>query len=439
MFLALTIIFFYCLYKLLRLFQKTEGLFSTFGIFAVIYVFYNILIPLECYVTNDYSLYGNGQDITLTYPILCLIMVFSILGILGFGFGYYFSRFNPYVSDKIAKATPKIKMPLGTPLIGILSILVILVVYRSELQSSQSYEGNYTTTYENPLYALLIKYFLFYLGISCAFYLHMQKRLNVRSVIFLVIGVFFGLYTSSKAQVLIVVTGLLAFLILNPPKKMVRFVVVTTSLFFLMAAINVGFGYYRYAKGTKITADDLSDNSISVLRGGVFKSTDARGPMFVIGTILKKDDEKFKFGMSYLQLFTIVVPKAIWPDRPYDLAEEFARENMSGWTSGQGLGYSYLVEGYVNFGVLGVFIHFAILGLIWGWVWSRTKKVVIKYASVEYWYSFYFTIGTYVLFLVDRNTFAGNIKTLLMYVVPFVILLRVFKAKKIKNASALGS
>ena len=439
MFLLLTAIFFFCFYFLLKFFRKKEGLFSTFGIFSIIYIFYNVLIPLECYITNDYSLYGNDQTINFTYTSLCMVMGFNTLGMLGFAAGYHITHFNPYVSNKLRRILPKRKMSIGTPILGVLSILLILILYRSELQSSNSYEGNYTATYENPVYALLVKYFLFYLAVSSAFYMHVKKKLNITSIIFLVVGIAFGLYTSSKAQILILAIALLSLLVIKPPRNIVRFIVGTGGLFLLMAVINVGFGYYRFDKKAKFSADDLSNNSISVLKGGVFKSTDARGPMFVLGTILNKNDDELEYGSGYIQLFTIIVPKVLWEDRPYDQAEEFARKNMANWSPGQGLGYSFLVEGYVNFGIIGVFIHFLLFGLIWGGIWAGTKKFMLKYSSVEYWYAFYFTVGTYILFLVHRNTFAGSVKTIFLYLIPFLIMSRIFKARKIKNASTVGA
>jgi len=366
-------------------------------------------------------------------------MFFNILGILGFGFGYYNSKFNPYANCK-RRGSIKAKLPLGGTVLGILSVFLVLIFFRVELLSSNSYEGNYTTIYESPVYALLIRYFLFFLGISSAFYFYKYNKINSRSLILIVFGVAFGFYTSSKSQVLIVALAFLSYIIIRPPKKIGRFIVSIIGLFFLLAVINVSFGYYRYAKNTKLDLASLSQNSIDILKNnGVFKSTDARGPMIVLNKELKDKNSDLKFGESYVQIFMLIIPKSFWPNRPYDLAEDFARKNMDNWSSGQGVGYSFLVEGYVNFGVLGVFIHFVLFGLLWGYAWLGIKKLIIKITTTEYWLSFYFIIGTYILFLVHRNTFSGSIKTLLFYTLPFLVLIYFFKKKKKRNENSLGT
>lgn len=438
MFLILTVIFFSCCFFLLKYFKKKEGLLSSFSIFAVTYIFYNVLIPLECYITNDYTMYGATTSITLTSDELSLIMLFNILSVLGFGYGYKLSRFNPYIKYSFT-ATKNKFMPKGVIVLGWASIIIILFFFRSELVNSNSYEGNYTTTYENPIYALLIKLFLLCLGTAVAFNIYKSRKFNTNSIIIFSIGMLLAFYSSSKSQLLAIITGLLSYFVINPLKSTTKFVAVILGMFFFMAILNVAFGYYRYAKGLSHGVKDISNNTVGILKSGFFKSTDARGPMYVLGAELKKKNIDFKFGSSYFQIFSLVIPKAIWHDRPYDLAEEFARTNMNNWSPGQGLGYSFVVEGYVNFGVIGVLVNFILFGIIWGFMWKVLKKMLIRFSSVEYWYSFYFTAGTYIMFLSHRNTFAGNVKTLLLYTIPFILLTKLFKTKTSKNESALGS
>lgn len=438
MFLIITILFFTCFYKLLTFFKKTEGLLSTFSIFSITFIFYNVLIPLECYLLNDYTMYGTNRTIVFTEGDLVLIMVFNLLGIIGFSLGYKWSRFNPY--SKIAfNNEGQIAFPIGITILGFIGIICILLFFKSELAISNSYEGNYTTTYENPIYALLIKFFLVFIGSLIAFSIYKKNKITITSIILLIIGLGFGLYSSSKSQLLLIVTGGLSYFVINPPKSTRKFILVIASIFFFMAVINVAFGYYRFAKGTSYTVDDLSNNSINILRDGFFKSTDARGPMYVLGTELNKTDEEYQYGASYVQIFSLLIPKAIWPERPYDLAEEFARNNMSNWSSGQGLGYSFILEGYVNFGIIGVLLHYILWGYIWGRFWGWFKNIIITLASTEYWYSFYFTLGTYIVFLSHRTTLAGSLKTMMLYILPFLVFLWIFKQKKKYNESAVGT
>ena len=75
------------------------------------------------------------------------------------------------------------------------------------------------------------------------------------------------------------------------------------------------------------------------------------------------------YGSTYLYALVAWVPRVIWKDRPDDLAQEFALDNIPNWQPGMGLGYSLLAEAYLNFGYVGVFLqYFGIafgLGLVW--------------------------------------------------------------------------
>ena len=59
------------------------------------------------------------------------------------------------------------------------------------------------------------------------------------------------------------------------------------------------------------------------------------------------------YGSTYLYALVASALRVIWKDRPDDLAQEFALDNIPNRQPGMGLGYSLLAEAYLNFGYVG--------------------------------------------------------------------------------------
>jgi hypothetical protein len=148
-----------------------------------------------------------------------------------------------------------------------------------------------------------------------------------------------------------------------------------------------------------------------------FTSIDPSGPMSTAVAIMKEDKPKL-WGESFVKDLSLFVPRAIWPDRPIDISEQFAREKIPNWEPGVGLGFSPLGEAYMNFGFGFSFIEFLAFGLLWGWMWRGFKNLLTYYNAPMHFDVIYRIMGSYIILLFFRGLFMGSIKKLIMCMIP---------------------
>jgi len=98
----------------------------------------------------------------------------------------------------------------------------------------------------------------------------------------------------------------------------------------------------------------------------------------------------YQWGKTYIQTFEMLVPRAIYPDRPLSQSEWFAQEVAPDVAAqGGGFSFSHIAEGYVNFGYIGVFmvcfgIGFFINCMVqYRRLHPRSKSVVFLYGIVS--------------------------------------------------------
>jgi hypothetical protein len=135
------------------------------------------------------------------------------------------------------------------------------------------------------------------------------------------------------------------------------------------------------------------------------------------------NQETITYGRGLVDTFSIFVPRVIWPDRPMDPSEAFAKDVIPNWEPGMGLGYSPLIEAYTNFGLWFSFLEFLAFGLVWGWMWRGFMRLFTFYNAPMHLDIIYRIAGYYVLLMFFRGLIAGSLKQALMYLIPFSIAL----------------
>jgi len=86
-------------------------------------------------------------------------------------------------------------------------------------------------------------------------------------------------------------------------------------------------------------------------------------------------DYDYRWGLTYLGAFGILIPRNIWPERPefkVDAGTEAQQGKATSWRSSQVYGLSG--EALLNFGPLGVVPMFAIFGGVLGWYRRKLKS-----------------------------------------------------------------
>jgi hypothetical protein len=80
-----------------------------------------------------------------------------------------------------------------------------------------------------------------------------------------------------------------------------------------------------------------------------------------------------KFGYSLYALACSVVPRVLWPDRPLDIY--FYYSAQVGAIQNQGYSLHHATGWYLNFGIPGVFLGGAVLGLVWAFCLNAHQRV----------------------------------------------------------------
>jgi oligosaccharide repeat unit polymerase len=75
--------------------------------------------------------------------------------------------------------------------------------------------------------------------------------------------------------------------------------------------------------------------------------------------------QDFRWGATYLEALGVLVPLAIWPDRPLAVGEWYAAHFYSAvWEQGGAFGFSPVAEAYMNFATPGVVLIFFLFGAL---------------------------------------------------------------------------
>lgn len=404
----------------IKYFEEFEGYVSTFTVFSITGFFYYLAVPIECALTQNDTI-GLGEIagfLPLGDSTKIAISILSVFALIGFGIGLRFSGF--YFLKKLKIRSNYESMPKSILFLICILFLILVLFFRTKVFASGTYQGNVNTVYDNPLYSLLVDWIVIFSSVISASNIIKSKFISFKSILFILPGILWGLYASSKDQILISILGILSiYTVVFPPTRLVYIFFAFFGIIIIAPLAMLGFSLFR--SGVVISTDEMQ----IMLSKGIIRNTDPAGPIAVFNDIFNKNID-FKFGSTYLETFYLWIPKFIWPNRPPDLAEKYAQDTLSGWMPGQGLGYSLLIEGYLNFSYFGVLIQYFLHGFLWGKIWMFIMNFTSK-TSIFIWQAFYVVYGYYSLIIIHRSPFSGTFKSVFLIVVPLLVFLTLFK------------
>lgn len=398
-----------------KLFSKREGYYSTVVIFGLAAYIYYIGIPFEMALLNLDTIEGSGVKLMLTASQLNQIVGMGIIAFLSFSIGYYFSGFNPFKNSLVPpKASPRRSIRFSVIFLGVLSLVVIPIFFRNLILAVSTYEGAIAAIYHNPLFSLLIIYVAIVISLISTIVIRKGKFRNFVIGLGLVSTiVLYGIYSSDKTVMLI---GLLAlgavFIKLKLNRKWIFLPLIILTAF-LGVFLGIIFNIYIRGSG-QVPMDEFFRRRLGLRR------FDPLGPMLSLEHVLS-NRIALKYGTTYIDVFSLIIPKVFWKDRPLDLSEEFARETMPNWSPGQGRGYSLLAEAYLNFSWAGAFIQYFVIGLLWGWFWKTLRRLFYWHYSPLLWQGLYITLGYFLLIIMHRGPAAGLFKSMILCNALFVL------------------
>jgi hypothetical protein len=349
-----------------------EGYWSPVTIFGISAFYYYLSVPLELYL--------RGEEIFAVYPSVCgiaaqtrtAIGILALLALVGFVVGHGMSGLGPLISQSNNLRTIHVPKSLGYLALSILVLL--LLIYRLTIFDRLGYAEGNIRRYEDPVFSYLTRMCLLFGCLVSGIIVQRRGWLKLPAFFIAALACGWGLYTSDKDPLLKAALALSVFLIGRTSRSMRHLYFYCGAAVMAVAALPV-FSAYR------------ADAPIDIRRAATefsVQETDAKGPMISLVAALDTDRDKF-YGRSYLLALAAWVPKLLWPDRPYDLAQEFAFEEIPNWQPGMGLGYSLLAEAYLNFGYAGAFFQYLAIGYGLGRIWRALYTPFAARGALAYW------------------------------------------------------
>lgn len=387
---------------LIYIFQKKEGFFSTYLVFYVLYFVYILFIPLELYITdNDFFEKGaNFIEVGSKINIILFESLFSL--ILTFFVLYFFMGDKKYILSEGVFLNKSFLF---------FSTFVFCILFREELiYSFLDYSNVANISYGNQFFSIF-KYIILLNFIVLGIKLYSFNN-NKLYIFFLIIPLFFGIFSSDKNPMIMSLIGFGFLFFENKKYSWVKvfllLLILIPLLYFILVSVLM-FSYWR-------AGFPFFESYIQAYYNFSFTKIDPAGPFLSIATTLNQN-ASLLLGSSYLDNFSQLIPKFIYENRESGLAEKFAQDNITNWQEGQGYGYSPFSEALENFGLL-AFFHFGIVFTLWAIIWGLCKKAFYwKYRSLGSFYIFYKVYAFYFLVLFFRIDSLILFKILPLYLI----------------------
>lgn len=418
----------------IRWIAKYEGYYSIAFVFSVVSFAYGAGIPIELIMRGEENVrITSFFELTgITTNISWIIYMMSLLSIPCFCIGYVMSGFsairpkNQKLSDNHSSMADYI--PYAVLALALLSSALISVKYSDVLTAAHSsYHLSSELQYTNSIAFLL--YYLIYASIAI---LAAIVAIKVKGWGMLMAGLlwFAGIYLAffSHERAPLVFNALSIAYVFFFKTKGKGWLVALASVA-AMVMLFVVTPIFSMIRSGEFEVHELLPQLINGY-GFSLKNLDPAGPIYSI-VMYVQDTPALQLGSTYITQLGVFIPKFIWPDRPIDLSEAFARDYMADWTPGMGFGYSPFAEAVLNFGPYFAPLHFLVFGFAWGCFWRVTKfftefnnkKERMRGAVISVPFdALYRVAGFYMILMFFRGTFVGVFKELTMVLAPVFLL-----------------
>lgn len=392
-----------------------RGLVDPVSVFFLAFLYYSYLTPIAILAFNIYGLDVAGQLSYVTISTINQSAIIFFLGYTAYAFCYYLVS-QKALADAHFSSNETILQILKNDYVKIVLIFVTIVIgllstyFRNELiEATDSYEGKISGNYTASGYAYLIGTAFTLLSLIFNYFILNAKRCNV--VAAAGIAIFIALSVLTYSKVPLIYGALCAFCALHRyrylPFWLVMLMLIGGAI--LMTLIFIpAFSIYRGSGQFELMWP--TEDSFSLVL------SEASGPYTIVHLAL--NGYVNVTGYPLWESFVLWVPRAVWPDRPLDLAEAFAREVIVNWQVGFGLGFSPFAEGYARYGLLGSSLFMGMMGAVTALLQSLFSIAVPKAMRVPA----ILTIGGYVSVLALRNPFSALITQTLQNWAPVIVV-----------------
>lgn len=395
------------------LFRK-RGLVDPVSVFFLAFLYYSYLAPITMIYFGVFSVDFAGNANWVSSEEMEKSGILFAVGYLGFSLSYFvLSGDRKYLLPSLNKSIRDI---VGDGYIKSLlmfiffTIFILLTVYRDALSAStDSYDGKISGNYSNSGYAFFMSLALTLLSLTINYIILNAKNYIIASTF----GVltFFTLTILTFSKYPLIFAALCIFCAFHRYRKIPYIVLIfglvvgaiaTTVIFIPMFSIFRSTGQLEFL--------GFSYESLSVMLG------EASSPFLIVSLGFKGYIQPD--GHPLWHSFALWIPRAIWVDRPLDIAEGFAQQVLVNWQAGFGLGFSPFAEAYARVGLFGSFLF---MGLVGG-LMALLQRGFAMLLPLQMRTAATLTIGGIVSVLVLRGAFSGLITQSLQNWIPVIFV-----------------
>lgn len=395
-------------------------------IFSISFLYYQFMIPISMTLLGDYQTYTNGYSVAVTPAIMNQLSFTLFAGFAAFTIGY--KIVGSPLSDRVLRPSAEERRDARNDVRSLLLLagailLVMLLLYRDELVSLFSgYEAKISIGYTASTFSWLFKEMIL-IGAVVLNHIIFRGSRPITTAALAILG-FLVLSVASSGKdgmVLAMLSGVCCAVRVAPRRQWLGLGALLAATFIALLYLVPVYTVYRGGGGIVLDAGKLAGSDIVY--------SDALGPFVVLITLM--------YGAVSLPAPSIFlspfmwIPRAIWPDRPVDMAESFAREFMAGWQAGFGMGYSPVAEGYQRFGLLiGPLVLF-----LTGLIFALLQAGFVRVSRPGLRLALSVTISGYIAFFINRGPMSGVFTQSLQFWLPIagVLYLIVITNKISKN------
>lgn len=382
-------------------------------LFFISLLYYGYFIPVCMYLFSDYYI-PFMEDGLFVYDYDINVISFILpLGYMAFILGYRLFTSKDYVDNLYNYARNASENPndFSVPALILLTstfITILVVFFSSDIAAVLSgYDGKIQARAEGSLFAFFYN-LLLYSSVSLMVWKTLFGKESIKigsiSAVFLVI---WSLLTFSKEP--IVYSGIVLFAMCARNFSGFQSRIVGVSLVVsVLILVFVIPSFSSYRNTGKLEFINPKDFSLP------FLFSDASGPFSALVLAIQRGNVVILEPLW--QSLTLWVPRVIWPTRPLDAAESFARAIMQNWQPGYGLGFSPFAEAQLRFGT----ILSPILLFLSGLSISGLQKYTLKRVAPSIALSAMLVVHGYLLFTFMRGTFSGIFTGILQFWLPFL-------------------
>lgn len=411
----ITFVLIYCAIALLAAsaYAKRSGYWNPVTIFGITGFYYYLGVPLEMHLKD--------QDIHTVLPMVFYmdsgirtsIAIAALVALLGFIAGHQLSGFHR-VTAALPDPKPE-KTPRGLVLLIAAQLAMLWWVYGNTLFQEMSYHEANEMRYEDSFFSYVTRMLTYSIGLLSGVYAYQGRLLDWRGALATATIVGWGFFTSDKNPLLVAAMGFAAMWI-GRRSRSPAFLALFCGGALAGTVLLPAFSAYRA---------NVAVDWHTLVNDFTLEFQDANGPMMSLSSAMNGDEEPL-YGSSYAYTLVCWVPRHIWPDRPYDLAQTFAHENIDAWRPGAGLGYSMLAEGYLNFGYPGIFLQYFAIAFLLNRLWMVILPWCVRCGALSLWASLTSVLYFQLLVTMHRGPVSSVAQSCLRELPVFVVAMLVF-------------